>query len=191
VTHKKCIILFHGRFLVIYSYNGKTPVIGEGTWIAPNAYIIGDVRIGSRCWIGPSAVIRGDFGVISIGDETAVEDGVVIHTPSSVTIGRAVIIGHLALVHGSRVGDCSVIGMHSTLGDNSVVGSWAIIAEHSLVKKNQNVPDYKLYAGSPAVEKGDVSERYREIMALGKQMYVELAERYRTSLIAVQPPDRE
>lgn len=169
----------------IYSYNGKTPVIGEGTWIAPTAYIIGDVRIGCRCWIGPGAVLRGDFGTISIGDETAVEDGVVIHTPSMVTVGRSVTIGHLALVHGNRVGDYAVVGMHSTLGDNSVVGSWAIVAEHSLVKKNQVVPDSKLYAGSPAVEKGEVDQKYREIMLLGKQMYVDLAERYQSSLILV------
>lgn len=174
--------------MAIYTFNGKTPVIGKETWVAPSAYIIGDVNIGSRCWIGPGAVIRGDFGRIAIGDETAVEDGVVIHTPATVEIGRAVTIGHLALVHGSRVGDYAVVGMHATLGDNSVVGDWCIVAEHSLIKKNQVVPPNKLYAGSPAVEKGDISQEYREIMLMGKQMYVELAARYRSSLIPLGQP---
>ncbi len=173
----------------IYSYNGHIPEIGEGTWVAPSAYVIGNVRIGCRCWIGPGAVIRGDFGRIVIGDESHVEDGVVIHTPAEVLIGRSVTIGHLAIVHGSRVGDYSVIGMHSTLGDKSVVGSWSIVAEHSLVKKNQVVPDNKIYAGVPAVEKGDVGEQYREIMLFGKGLYVDLAASYGASLVRIDAQD--
>lgn len=173
----------------IYSYNGHTPEIDEGTWVAPSAYVIGNVKIGCRCWVGPGAVIRGDFGGIIIGDESQIEDGVVIHTPTSVLIGKAVTIGHLAVVHGSRVGEYSVIGMHSTLGDKSVVGSWAIVAEHSLVKKNQVVPDNKIYAGVPAVEKGDVGDEYREIMLFGKGLYVDLAARYATSLVRIDTPD--
>lgn len=170
-----------GGNMPAYELNGKIPCIGEGTWVAPGAYIIGDVRIGKNCWIGPGAVIRGDFGSIVIGDETAVEDGVVIHTPGKVTIGDKVTIGHLAMIHNGFIKDCSVIGMHSTLGDNAQVGSWSIIAEHSLVKKNQVVPDYKIYAGSPAVEKGDVTETYREIMLAGKQMYLDLVSQYRNT----------
>ncbi len=173
----------------VYSFDGKTPVIGSGTWIAPSAYIIGDVRIGSRCWIGPGAVIRGDFGTIFIGDDTAVEDGVIIHTPSTILIGKAVTIGHMAMVHGSRVGDYAVIGMNSTLGDKAVVGSWSVIAEHSLVKKNQVVPENKLYAGVPAVEKGDIGQQHREIMILGKQMYIDLAEKYHTALKEISRPE--
>lgn len=175
--------------MAIYSYNGHVPEIGEGTWVAPTAYVIGNVKIGCRCWIGPGAVIRGDFGRIVIDDETAVEDGVVIHTPAEVLIGRGVTIGHLAVVHGSSVGDYSVIGMHSTLGDKSVVGSWSIVAEHSLVKKNQVIPDGKIYAGSPAVEKGIVGKQHRDIMLLGKQMYVDLAARYGASLRRIDAPD--
>lgn len=175
--------------MAIYSYNGHIPEIGEGTWVAPSAYVIGSVKIGCRCWIGPGAVIRGDFGRILIDDETAVEDGVVIHTPADVQIGKAVTIGHLAVIHGSLVGDYSVIGMHSTLGDKSVVGSWSIVAEHALVKKNQVVPDNKIYAGFPAVEKGSIEKEYRDIMLLGKQMYVDLAAKYITSLVRIDTPD--
>lgn len=164
--------------MAIYEYQGKVPQIGEGTWVAEAATIIGDVRIGRNCWIGPCAVLRGDFGTIGIGDETAVEDGAVIHTPRTVTIGHRVTIGHLAMVHNRVVKDYAVIGMNSTLGDDAEVGTWSIVAEHSLVKKNQIVPDYKLYGGTPAVEKGDITQAYREIMIFGKQMYVELAAQY-------------
>ena len=168
--------------MAIFEFNGKIPLVGEGTWIAPSAEIIGNVRIGKNCWIGPCAVIRGDFGTIFIDDETAVEDGVVIHTPSQVTIGKRVTIGHLAMVHNSIIKDYAVIGMNSTLGDSAQVGCWSIVAEHSLVKKNQIVPDYKLYAGCPAVDKGDITEAYQEIMMAGKQMYVDLAMQYQGTL---------
>lgn len=171
--------------MALYRFKGKTPSIGEGSWVASSAEIIGNVQIGKNCWIGPCAVIRGDFGTISIDDETAIEDGAVIHTPSSVRIGKWVTIGHLAMIHGSIVGDYSVIGMNSTLGDSAKVGAWSIVAEHSLVKKNQVVPDYKLYAGSPAVEKGAITEEYREVMLAGKHMYSELVRQYHESLMKI------
>lgn len=166
----------------LFELNGRAPQIGEGTWIAPSAVIIGDVKIGKNCWIGPMAVIRGDFGTIFIDDETAVEDGAVIHTPSMLIIGKQVTIGHLAMIHNRIIKDYSVIGMNSTLGDNAEIGTWSIVAEHSLVKKNQIVPDYKLYAGAPAVEKGDINQTYKEVMAAGKQMYAELVRQYHGTL---------
>jgi len=173
--------------MALYEFNGKNPHVDTSTWIAKSAEIIGDVRIGKRCWIGPNAVLRGDFGTIVIGDDTAIEDGVVIHTPAIVEVGNFVTIGHMAMIHGKLVKDYAVIGMNSTLGDNTIVGSWSIVAEHSLVKKNQVIPDYKLYAGCPAVEKGDIDQRYSEIMLLGKQMYVELVSLYMNTLKRIDP----
>ena len=173
--------------MALFAFKGKTPSVDRSAWIAPSAEIIGDVRIGKRCWIGPNAVIRGDFGTIVIGEETAVEDGVIIHTPALIEIGNAVTIGHMAMIHGRRIMDYAVIGMNSTLGDSSVVGAWSIIAEHSLVKKNQVVPDGKLYAGVPAAYKRDIDDQYREIMLLGKQMYVGLVEEYRNALVRLDP----
>lgn len=168
--------------MAVYGFNGKVPEIESGTWVSPSAEIIGDVKIGRDCWIGPCAVIRGDFGTIAIDHDTAVEDGVVIHTPSMISIGAHVTIGHCAVIHGSSIQDYAVIGMNSTLGDNARVGAWSIVAEHSLVKKNQVVPGYKLYAGVPAVEKGDITETYREVMLAGKQMYRDLVKQYLSTL---------
>jgi len=173
--------------MALYEFNGKKPQLDRSSWIAKSAEIIGDVRIGERCWIGPNAVLRGDFGSIIIGDDTAIEDGVVIHTPKRLEIGNFVTIGHMAMIHGKRIMDYAVVGMNSTLGDNTAVGSWAIVAEHSLVKKNQIIPDYKLYGGCPAIEKGDIDERYKEIMLLGKLMYVDLVSKYRDTLIRLDP----
>ena len=170
----------------LYSLDQSTPVIGTGTWIAPSATIIGDVRIGERCWIGPGAIIRGDFGTIVIGDETAIEDGVVIHCAQQAVIGKRVTVGHSAIVHGCTVDDWVVIGMHATICDDAHVGEWSILAEQSLVKKGQSVPGSTIYGGNPAAYIGDIQPRHRDYMVWGKQLYVELTARYEQALHEVR-----
>ena len=163
-----------------YSVNNIKPVIGENTWIAPSAEIIGDVRIGNNCYIGFSAVLRGDYGTIIIGDGSAIEEGVIIHArPLDKTeIGLHVTIGHMAMIHNAVIRDYAVIGMQAMISDFSEVGEWAIVAEKSLVKRKQIVPPGKIYAGAPAVEKGDVTERHRFEWEMGKKVYSDLAGRY-------------
>ena len=99
----------------IYEVNGRRPVIGQGSWIAPTAQIIGDVRIGSNCYIGYGAVIRGDYGTIIIGNGSAVEEMVMIHArPGGLTdIGESVTIGHMAMIHNCKLCSFCVIGMNS------------------------------------------------------------------------------
>ncbi len=76
----------------IYEIDGQSPQIGQGTWVAPSAEIIGNVEIGDNCYIGFGAIIRGDFGKIIIGNETLVEESVVIHTAELTDIGNKVIM---------------------------------------------------------------------------------------------------
>jgi len=134
----------------IYEFEGKRPVIGQGTWIAPSAEIIGAVTIGQNCYIGFGAVIRADFGTITIGDETAVEEGVIIHEAERVSIGNRVIIGHMAMIHDAIIEDCALIGMQSMICDHSRTCEWAMVAEKSLVMKRQVIPSHEIFAGVPA-----------------------------------------
>jgi phenylacetic acid degradation protein len=165
----------------VYAFDGKRPVIGEGTWIAPNAYVIGDVHIGKRCYIGFGAIIRGDFGSIVIGDESAIEEGVVIHCPVRTTIGNRVIAGHMAMIHNATIQDCALIGMQAMICDNSVIGEWAIIAEKSMVMKGTTLAGKKIYRGIPAEETGDLQKRHYDYLSFGQLAYVDLAERYSKS----------
>ena len=167
----------------IYEIHNKRPVIGEGTWVASSAHIIGDVTIGRNCFVGFGAIIRGDFGVIKIGDETAVEENVVIHTATETEIGSGVIIGHMVMIRDALIGDSSVIGMHSTLCNNCAVGEWSIVGEQSLVLKNQIIPPYTIYGGSPARELGKLEERHRQYIVFGRDVYVKLAKDYAKGLI--------
>lgn len=161
----------------VYEVNGRRPVIGKGTWIAPTAQVIGDVRIGDNCYIGYGAVIRGDYGTVIIGSGTAVEELVMIHARpgGTASIGESVTIGHMAMLHNCTLRDFSVIGMNSTVTDYSEVGEWAIIAEHSLVKRNQVVPPSKIYGGVPAVEKGDVQQKHKDEWTAAKKVYTGMA----------------
>ncbi len=171
----------------LYEFNHQQPVIGDGTWIAPSADIIGNVTIGRHCYIGFGAVIRGDFGKIVIGDGTLVEDNVVIHVGSKAEIGNKVIIGHMVMIHDAVINDFSLIGMMSMICDGAFIDKWTIIAEQSLVKKNQKIPSGKIYAGSPAREIGNLTERHKKGLITGQQFYMDLIAQYRNTFRRIDP----
>ncbi len=171
--------------MAFYQINGKRPVVDESAWVAPSADLIGDVVIGKNCYVGWGVVIRGDYGTVIIEDGSAIEENVTIHArPGDFTrIGRNVTVGHNAMIHNAVIKDFAVIGMSSTITDFTVIGEWAIVGEHSLVKRNQTVPAGKIYAGVPAVEKGDVQEKHRVEWTWAKELYQGLAAKYRTDMV--------
>ena len=168
--------------MTIYKLNNVKPSVGERTWIAPSAEIIGDVSIGKNCFIGFGSVIRGDFGPIVIGDESLIEDNVVIHAATRTKIGSRVIVGHMAMIHDATIEDGALIGMKAMICEKSVIGQGAIVAEQTLVRKNQRILPGKIYAGTPAKIKREVSKHHREILNLGIQAYIDLAQLYRQTL---------
>ena len=138
---------------IIQQINGMAPFIGEHTFIAPNATILGDVHIGSNCSIWYQAVLRGDVGRILIGDETNIQDGAVVHSTtgkSRVTIGNRVTVGHRAIVHGCTIQDNALIGMGAIVLDNAIIESGAIVAAGAVVLENTVVTSGTIWAGVPA-----------------------------------------
>ena len=128
---------------MLYKFDGKQPIIGKNSYVAPSALVIGDVVVGDNCYIGHGAILRGDYGRIEIASGTAVEEAVVIHAhPKGVqNIGLRVTIGHGAICHGRQIGDGAVIGMGAILSINSAVGAGSIIAEGGVVKANAVIPE--------------------------------------------------
>ena len=102
---------------MFYRFDGREPVIGAGTYVSETATVIGDVRIGGRCYIGHGVILRGDYGTIEIGDETAVEEGVIVHAPPGecAFIGNGVVLGHGAIIHSKTIGDFAGIEMGAIL----------------------------------------------------------------------------
>lgn len=138
---------------ILKTVQGMSPSIGEGSWIAPNATIVGDVETGEDCSIWYQAVLRGDVGKIKLGNRTNVQDGAVIHATtdkSVVTVGDNVTIGHRAIVHGCEIADNALIGMGSIVLDNAKIGEGAIVAAGAVVLENTIVPPATIWAGVPA-----------------------------------------
>lgn len=133
---------------------GFTPEIGTGTFVAPNASIIGDVKIGKNGSIWFSTVLRGDVGPIVIGDESNIQDGSVIHGSygkAFATIGSRVTVGHSVILHGCTIGDLCLIGMGSLIMDNAVIPSRSIVGAGSLVTEGSTFPEEGwLILGRPA-----------------------------------------
>lgn len=153
----------------IKEVRGHTPSIGEGTFVADTAVIVGDVTIGHDSSIWFNAVLRGDVNTITIGDRTNIQDGAVIHTlydgsphPSQTHIGNDVSVGHNAIIHGGIIGDNCLIGMGAIILDNAEVPSGCIIAAGALVLSNAKLEPDSLYAGIPARKIRTVTPEQRE-----------------------------
>jgi phenylacetic acid degradation protein len=174
---------------VISSFEGKTPVIGEGSYVHPHADVFGNVKIGAGCWIGPGARIRGDYGRIEIGDHTSVEDNCVIHArPDEHThIGDWVTLGHGCIVHNATIQSWAVLGMGCIVSDWANVGEWAVVAEGAVVRQKQEVPDRGIAVGTPArlLDK-TVNEAYQKEWTRFKEIYVDLARRYPAGLVPLE-----
>ena len=134
------------------SFCGKSPRNEGAAFVAPNATVQGDVILkpGSTVWYG--AVLRGDDGVLTIGENTNVQDNAVLHCDpgGQVVLGKNVTVGHSALVHGCTVGDNSLIGMHATILNHAVVGRNCIIGAGALVPEGMVIPDNSVAVGVPA-----------------------------------------
>ena len=153
----------------IKEVRGHTPSVGEGTFVAETAVIVGDVTIGRDCSIWFNAVLRGDVNTITIGNRTNIQDGAVIHTlydgsphPSQTHIGNDVSVGHNAIIHGGIIGDNCLIGMGAIVLDNAEIPSGCIIAAGALVLSNAKLEPDSLYAGIPARKIRTVTPEQRE-----------------------------
>ncbi len=154
---------------IIKEVRGHVPVVGEGTFLAETAVLIGDVTVGRDCSIWYGAVLRGDVNSIRIGDRTNIQDGAVVHTlydgaphPSQAHIGSDVSIGHNATIHGAIIEDNCLIGMGATVLDNAVVASGCIVAANALVLAGSRLEPGGVYAGVPARRVKEVTPQQRQ-----------------------------
>ncbi|MBR5087281.1 MAG: gamma carbonic anhydrase family protein [Muribaculaceae bacterium] len=160
---------------IIRKVRGFTPKIGQGTFLADNAVVVGDVTIGDECSIWFGAVLRGDVNTITLGNRVNVQDGSVLHTlyqKSTIEIGDDVSIGHNVTIHGAKINDMALIGMGSTILDHAEIGEGAIIAAGSVVLSGTKVGPHELWAGSPA--------KFKKIVdpAQAKEINVKIARNY-------------
>ncbi|HMI03910.1 MAG TPA: gamma carbonic anhydrase family protein [Pedobacter sp.] len=167
---------------VILPVKDVHPRWGENCFIAPNATLVGEVRMGDNCSVWFNAVIRGDVNRISIGNDTNIQDGAVIHATylkAATTIGNRVSIGHNAIVHGCTLKDHILIGMGAIIMDNAIVEDYTIIAAGSVVLENTHCESGFIYAGTPAKKIKPITEDQRTLLNKLPDNYIMYADWFR------------
>jgi carbonic anhydrase/acetyltransferase-like protein (isoleucine patch superfamily) len=157
------------------------PRIDETAFVHPLAFVAGDVTIGPRVSVWPFASLRGDSDVITIGDDSNVQDGCVIHCDDGVPchIGKRVGIGHRAIVHGAVVDDDVLIAMGAVLLNGVHVKTGSIIGAGAVVREGFVVPENSLVLGVPGRIVRETTSEERGRIANTVQSYLELQNRYR------------
>ena len=171
--------------MAIYSIGDRHPVLGRDVWIAPNATIIGDVRLGDNASVWWNALLRGDNDTIAIGPGSNIQDGSVLHADAGVplTLGANVTVGHLVMLHGCTVGEQSLIGIKTVILNNAVIGRHCIIGANSLIPEGKLIPERSLVVGSPGKVVRELSDEEVARLQRSAQGYVANALRYRTALM--------
>ena len=168
---------------LLLPFDGHFPEIHPTAWVAPNATLIGRVRVLAHASVFYGAVLRGDLADIVLGEGSNLQDNSTIHVDAGVpaTIGAGVGIGHGAIIHGTTIEDGCLIGMGAILLNHSVIRAGAFIAAGALVLEGQEIPAGMLAAGVPAKVRAALDEAGAERVRLNAIQYRELAERHRTS----------
>jgi carbonic anhydrase/acetyltransferase-like protein (isoleucine patch superfamily) len=153
---------------------------GTDVFIAPNAYVLGNVTLGNRVSIWYGATLRADFDSIVIGDDSNVQEGVIMHVDhgTPLTVGKSVTVGHGAVLHGCTVGDNSLIGIKAVVLNGAVIGKGCVIGANALIKENDVIPDFSLVVGSPGKVIRQLGEETMSMLQLSAQVYAEEASKY-------------
>jgi len=171
--------------MAIYRLGNKTPQIHPDAYISPDCVIIGDVRIGAGSSVWPSAVLRGDHGIITVGDDTSIQDGTVIHCGPdfNTSIGSRCVVGHNTHLEGCTVEDDALIGSGSVILHYARICSWATVGANAVVPNNMVVPSDGLALGIPAKVREGASSR--EAIMHGAAHYKHNAKLFAAELVRI------
>ena len=136
----------------IYQLGDHVPEIDASSFVADSASVIGKVTLqaNTTVWFGVS--LRGDNERITIGENSNVQEGTVMHTDMGypLTVGKCVNIGHQAMLHGCTIGDGSLVGIQAVILNGAVIGKGCLVGAGALVTEGKTFPDHSLIIGAPA-----------------------------------------
>ena len=167
---------------MIESYLDFHPVIDPSAYVHESAQVSGEVVLLARSSVWPTAVLRGDQGKLTIGEDSNIQDGSVVHATGGLSethIGARVTVGHRAIIHGCHIEDDCLIGMGSIVMDNARIGAGSIVGAGAVVTAGTQIPPGSLVLGSPGRVKQPVSEAHGQWILHSWQTYVRLAKEHR------------
>lgn len=165
---------------MIYRLGERSVVVEGPCFIAQNATLVGSVVIKRDASIWFNVTVRGDTDLITIGEETNIQDGSVLHTDEGIQleIGRGVTVGHKAMLHGCSIGDGSLIGIGATVLNRARIGKHCIVGAHALVTEGKVFPDRSLLVGAPARVVRTLDDAAVRKLEESAAHYVDNAKRY-------------
>jgi carbonic anhydrase/acetyltransferase-like protein (isoleucine patch superfamily) len=170
--------------MTLLTFDGASPSIDQTAFIAPTSVIIGRVAIGTESSIWFQCVVRGDINSITIGNQTNIQDGCLLHVTHRhpLIIRDRVTAGHGAILHGCEIGNDCLIAMGAIVLDGAVVGEGSLIGAGSLVPPGMNVPAGSLVMGVPGKIVRQLTPDDKQRVAQGWQNYIGYAQSYRSQI---------
>ncbi len=177
----------YGAAMGLYELDELRPRVGPDCYLAPDATLIGDVRLGRAASVWFQTVIRADNDSILIGDETNIQDRCVLHVDPGepMTIGDGVTVGHGAVLHGCSISNQCLIGIGTTILNGARIGHLCLIGANSLITRGREIPERSLVIGSPGKIIREVTDQEVAVIERSAAGYVEQARRYRTGVAAI------
>ncbi|MEJ8475537.1 gamma carbonic anhydrase family protein [Roseibium algae] len=170
----------------IYELDGSSPTYADEarSWIAPDANVIGKVRLEEDASVWFGALLRGDNEPILVGARSNVQDGCVCHSDMGfpLTIGADCTIGHKAILHGCQIGENSLIGMGATVLNGAVIGRNCIIGANALIPEGKVIPDNSLVVGVPGKVVRELDKASAEDLRRSAANYVRNWQRFKSGL---------
>ena len=171
------------EFFELNGVRVETP--GEGKyWVAPNATVIGRVRLEEDASIWFGAVLRGDNELITIGARSNVQDGCILHTDPGfpLTIGPDCTIGHMVMLHGCTIGRGTLVGIGSIILNGTKIGEECVIGANTLIAEGKDIPPRSMVMGSPGKVVRQLTDEEVKRFSGGAGRYVANWKRYATGL---------
>ncbi len=172
--------------MTVYALDGISPELPEkgAFWIAPDAVVLGRVRLEPMASVWFGAVIRGDNELITIGGNSNVQDGAVLHTDPGLelVVGRNCTIGHKAILHGCTIGDNTLIGMGAVILNRARIGANCLIGANALITEGKVIPDNSLVMGQPGKVMGELNQEAIAKLTQSAEGYVRNWQRYARGL---------
>jgi carbonic anhydrase/acetyltransferase-like protein (isoleucine patch superfamily) len=170
--------------MAIYQLGDHAPEIDASAYVAESANLIGKVTLEANASVWFGATLRGDNERITIGANSNVQEGTVMHTDMGypLVLGKNVTVGHQAMLHGCTIGDGTLVGIQAVVLNGAKIGKGCLIGAGALVTEGKEFPDRSLILGSPAKVARTLTEEdlgKLESIAAG---YVERGHRYKAEL---------
>lgn len=160
---------------------GHAPQLDAGSWVAPNATLIGRVVLAESVSVWYGAILRAEAETIDIGPGSNIQDGVTVHVDPGfpVRVGAGVTVGHNAVLHGCTIGDDCLIGMGAVILNGATIGAGSLIAAGAVVSQGAVIPPGHMVAGVPAKVRRELSDAEKDGIRTNALLYQELVKLHR------------